>query len=219
MIKNTILPFLTKLRENNNKEWFTENKSIYLEAKTGFEQLIELIIAKLAEIDPLIKGLEAKNCIFRIHKDLRFSKNGLPYKTHFGAYMAVGGRKSFNPGYYLHLEPGSSFIAGGMYSPEPQTLKSIRTRLYNDPEEFKSIISDEAFKKDFFLYNEEMLKVAPRGFDKDYPDIGLLKYKHYAPISNVSDEELIHPEFIHLVLDKFERIKPFNDFLRETIES
>jgi len=218
MIQEIILPFLKELVENNNREWFHANKAKYTTAKEAFEQFNELLIAQIAEFDPMIKGMEPKDCIFRIFRDVRFSNDKRPYKTNFGTYIAQGGRKSMNPGYYLHIEPNASFLGGGMYMPAPDKLKAIRTRIFEDAEELKEIINDPEFAEHYKLYDGDKLKTAPKGFPKDFENIDLLRYKHYAPTGMLSNKELTDNNFFDMLLDRFEILKPFNDYLRDSIE-
>ncbi len=121
--------FLNELEANNNREWFAENKQKYQESKIEFENFIQGIILRLHEVDSQVGNLQAKDCIFRIFRDVRFSKDKVPYKTNFGAYMSTGGRKSPKAGYYLHVEPNSSFLGGGIYMPESANLNKIRTEI------------------------------------------------------------------------------------------
>jgi len=138
----SILPFLTELEKNNNRDWFNANKSKYLEAKKEFDDFIEALITELQLIDPRVAGATAKNTVFRIYKDTRFSKDKTPYKNNMGAYIIGGGRKAQLPGYYIHLQPGESFIAGGMYAPAPDKLKAIRREIVNFPEDIIEVIED-----------------------------------------------------------------------------
>lgn len=209
--------FLKELEANNNREWFAENKPKYQEAKIEFENFIQGMILKLQNVDPQIGNLQAKDCIFRIFRDVRFSKNKLPYKTNFGAYMSTGGRKSPKAGYYIHIEPNSSFLGGGIYMPESQNLNKIRTEIFENTAVYKEIINDKKFQKVFPEIYGEKLKTAPRGFPKDFEDIDLLRNKHYAVTHVVENSFWKDSKFEENAMDVFRTQKVFNDFLNMAI--
>ena len=218
MLSKNLLEFLSDLKENNYKEWFHENKPRYQKLKKEFEQFVAHTIADIAQFDKSVQNLEPKHCTFRINRDIRFSKDKSPYKTNFGAYIVPGGKKSGNAGYYIHIEPGSSFLAGGIYAPPTDRLKAVRTEIYENIEEFKKIISDSTFTKHYpNLYNEGMLKTAPKGFPKDFEDIDLLKYKHYIASKNVDDSIVVSDKFIGEVRNTFKAAYPLNKFINEGI--
>lgn len=210
--------FLTKLIPNNNREWFHKNKDMYNEARAEFESFIDKLIPELLKIDKSIGMLSAKDCIFRIFKDVRFSKDKTPYKINFGAYMSKGGKKSPYAGYYLHFEPGGSFIGGGIYMPDSTVLKVIRTSIYNDIEEYKKIIYDNDFKRVFGGIYGEKLKTAPKGFPKDFADIELLKNKHFAVIHQVDDDFWRSEKLLDDIIHIYKVQLPFNEFLNRAIE-
>ena len=218
MLSKNLLEFLSDLKENNYKEWFHENKPRYQKLKKEFEQFVAHTIADIAQFDKSVQNLEPKHCTFRINRDIRFSKDKSPYKTNFGAYIVPGGKKSGNAGYYIHIEPGSCFLAGGIYAPPADRLKAVRTEIYENIEEFKKIISDSTFTKHYpNLYNEGMLKTAPKGFPKDFEDIDLLKYKHYIAKKNVDDSIVVSDKFIGEVRNTFKAAYPLNKFINEGI--
>lgn len=132
----TVLPFLDDLRKNNNREWFQKNRSRYEQAKKEFESFLGLVIPAIAEYEPAMKFIEPKDCLFRIFRDVRFSKDKLPYKTNMGAWITPSGRKSSGPGFYIHLQPGESFLSGGIHMPDPEKLKKIRQEIYYNIDEF-----------------------------------------------------------------------------------
>ena len=213
-----ILNFLTDLKANNNREWFNENKSKYEEAKKQFEDFVNILIMKIKEFDKSIDVNAAKECTFRIYRDVRFSKNKEPYKPNFGAYIAKGGRKSEYAGYYIHLETGASFAGGGVYCPQPKVLKAVRDDIYTDSGTIKGIINDSSFKKVFPEMYGEKLKTAPRGFPKDFADIHLLNFKSYTVVKDLSDKDITADNFLDNVLSIFKTQKPFNDYLNGAIE-
>ncbi|HAH59210.1 MAG TPA: TIGR02453 family protein [Bacteroidales bacterium] len=216
---NLILDYLKSLQQNNNREWFQANKAHYDEARVNFEQLLSGIIAGITGFDTSIGIAEPKECIFRIYRDVRFSPNKLPYKNHFGAYIAQGGRKSMLPGYYIHIEPGASFAGGGMYQPDPVMLKKVRQEIYFNADEMHAIVNDTDFKRVFgSLSSEDSLKRPPRDFPKDFSHIHLLMHRSYIGSHHINDEAILAPEFSHNVSAIFKTLYPLNRFLRRAIE-
>lgn len=211
------LNFLKKLKSNNNKEWFDKNKNLYLEAKEEFEQVIERLIKGIAKFDKKISpDLKGKDCTFRIYKDVRFSKDKTPYKTNFGASINPGGKKSLVAGYYLHLEPGAAFLAGGVYMPEPPLLNAIRQEIDYSPEALLKILKSAAFKKYFKgLDEEDKLKTAPKGFEKDHPQLELLKNRHFVVSYRLNDKDLLGKTFESTVISGFKAMHPFLEYLRD----
>jgi len=216
-----VLSYLEKLKKNNNREWFNENKSLYIGAKEEFELFINNLILQIKRFDNSIGVVTAKDCVFRIYRDVRFSKNKVPYKTHFGAYIAANGRKSTMGGYYIHIEPdNNSFIACGIHSPKPIILKEIRYEIYDNANNFKQILNKPDFKKIFPVIYGEKLKIAPKGFPKDFEDIYLLNYKNYAVVHKLSNdfiknENNLIENFINLLKIGY----PLNNFLNKVIEN
>lgn len=214
---SNILSFLSKLSVNNNKVWFDENKKEYLEAKQSMEEMVQYIIDRVSEFDSGVAGEEAKKCVFRIYRDVRFSKNKDPYKINMGGFIVPGGKKSGNAGYYLHLEPGASMLAGGIYMPESPVLKKMRDELLYNMDAFKSITENSVFRKTFGEIHGEKLKNPPKGFPKDFEDIELLKFKSYTVVHSVSDEQVNDPGFIDYAVDIFHKMKDFNTFINRAI--
>ena len=215
-----VINFLKLIETNNDRDWFNANRPVYELAREQFELTLSSIIAGISSFDTSIGLLTAKECMFRIYRDVRFSKNKLPYKTNMGASIKSGGRKSGNSGYYLHIESGKSFIGGGIFMPEAVTLKKIRQEIYFNAEEFKKIINHADFKKAFGeLSTEDMLKRPPKDFPADFPDIALLKYKSYVVGHSLTDEEVVSENLITTALDASKAMKPFIDFLNRAIDS
>ncbi|MDT8402168.1 MAG: DUF2461 domain-containing protein [Bacteroidales bacterium] len=213
-----ILEFLIDLRFNNNRAWFKENNPEYQKAKSEFEQLIEILLPLLKQIDESIDVTSPAECIFRIFRDVRFSENKEPYKTNFGAFISKEGRKGPYAGYYIHVEPDRSFIGGGIYMPEPNILKAIRTEIYENIDEFKGIINRDEFKGYFPDIFGEKLKMPPKGFPKDFRDIDLLKHKHYAVAHNVENTFWTGGNnLVDNLLDIFKIQYPFNTFLNRAV--
>ncbi len=207
MLTKNVIPFLTDLSKNNNKEWFDANKVRYKAALADFTGFVDQLILKLTSFNPKLSGLMAKDCVFRIYRDVRFSNDKTPYKNHFGAYIAPNGRKNKLSGFYIHIEPtGNSFTGGGIFMPEAPVLKALRNEFYQVPEELLELINAPDFKKYFtHLWDEDKLKTAPKGFPKDFEHIELLKHKSYVAISSLSladisdDAVLLHLAEIYRV--------------------
>lgn len=216
------LEFLTKLVQNNNKPWFDANKAQYQEARAEFVAFVEKLIPEIQKFDPAI-NLSAKDCIFRINRDLRFSKDKRPYKNHFGAYIAQGGRKSILAGYYIHVEPAdgeflsNSLWAGGIYCPEPKTLLAIRNDIYDYTEEYKELINNPAFAEKFSWLDGKLLRTAPKGFPKDFPEIDLLKRREYSFGKLIDKKTLCSEQLFEHTIETFIAMKPLNDFLNRAI--
>ncbi len=218
MIDPKIFEFLKELEQNNNREWFTENKAKYQQVNEAFKLFVAKLIAGISEFDDKIKGLEPKHCIFRIYRDVRFSKDKSPYKINFGAYLVKGGRRSGNSGYYLHLQNNASFIAGGVHMPPPPELNKIRKEIYYNIEEFKQIINEPKVKKYFKEISGDKLIRPPKDFPADFPDIELLKYKSYSFFENISQEQCLQADFFDFLIERFKLMKPLVKFMNRTLE-
>ncbi len=216
-IKKTTLDFLTAIKCNNNRDWFVANRPMYLDAKENFESFVQEIINNLIVIEPIMKGLEAKNCVFRINRDIRFSKDKSPYKSHFGAFIVQGGKKNVEKfaGYYFHIEPGKSMMAGGAYTPPGPWLSAIREKISDNPDEFIKITGAKDFIKYFGKIDGEKLKTAPKGYPSSHPQIELLKFKSYLVVNEPSDKMVLGNEFFSHVLNVFKAMKPLNDYLND----
>jgi len=208
-----VIPFLKDLKENNTREWFQDNKKSYLLAKDEFEAFIADLLPDLAGIDKELSGLEPKQCIFRIYRDVRFSKDKSPYKVNMGAAMTKGGRKSHYATYYVHIEPGNVFAGGGIWQPAGPVLKAMRSEIYYNAEAFKDILNAPGFSKFFSGLMGEKLKRPPQGFPADFPDIELLKHKHYAVGHALADEVVTTGNLKKHLLDVYTAIYPFNRFI------
>jgi uncharacterized protein (TIGR02453 family) len=217
MLNHSIYEFLLELRENNSREWFQANRNKYEQAKKDFELFVALQIERVKDIDPKLSGLRAKDCIFRIFRDVRFSEDKRPYKAHFGAFLSKQGRKSEYAGYYIHVEPEGSFIGGGCYHPASPALKAIRKEIYHNPLDFKEIITRDEFTSHFPKLYGEKLKTAPRGYPKDFEHIDLLNFKNYAVVKNISDKTLLSEEFSNEILKSFTSLQPLNAYLNEIL--
>lgn len=219
MIDKSTLEFLSKLSKNNNKEWFEKNRPTYELAKTNFKEFVSELISSTAKFDPSVKHLEAKDCIFRINRDVRFSKNKAPYKNNFGAILSPGGKKSFAAGYYIQIQPGESFIAGGMWQPPTPQINAIRQEIDYNTAEFKKIIAAKDFKKFLGkLSEEDKLKSVPKGYDKTHPEIELLKFKSYITVHNLKDVDVLSKNFLKHCNEVMKAMQPLNLFLRKACD-
>lgn len=216
----SIIEFLKELNTNNNREWFAENKNRYTNLKTYFEEVCKDLILKITEFDEDIKNVEVKDCIFRIYKDVRFSHDKTPYKTHFAIYIAsAGGRKSQRGGYYLHIEPSRSFVAVGVWDPPPNVLKALRQSVYDNIDELLEIVNNDDFKLNFGdFYEEDKLKKIPAGFPKDFEQAELLKLKHYM-VDYKLDNAILSSENVTAKLAEIvKKGYPLNKFLNYTVD-
>jgi len=213
-----ILKFLKDIAKNNNREWFEKNKSKYLDAKESFENFLELLHNELIKFDEKLAGLNPRKLGFRIYRDVRFSKDKRPYKVNMGAGFSPGGKMVQEPGYYMHIEPGKSFVAAGIYMPDSANLAKIRQEIDYNSKAFLKILNDKKFKKYFSgLDDFDRVKTAPKGYPKDHPQIELLKNKSFIVSHNFSDTQVKDKKFAKQVSEVCKAVKPLNDFLREAI--
>lgn len=213
------LDFLKDLANNNHKEWMDANKKRYLQAKENVIELVNDVIAKTSSFDPSISTLEPKKCLFRINRDIRFSKNKEPYKTNFGAFLVEGGKKSGNPGYYIHIQPGNNFLGGGIYQPPAETLQKVRQEIDYNGKDLKAIINDDGFREVYpELHTADSLKTAPKGYPKDHEHIELLQLKHYVFMRKAADKEVIAQNFADHIAADFKVLYPFNQFLSRALD-
>jgi len=211
------LDFLDQLRENNNKPWFEVNRPTYERARDVFERFIDRLINELRKSDHL-GGLSARDCVARIYRDTRFSKDKSPYKSGMGANIAPGGRKSGRLGYYIHFAPrGETLIAGGLYSPDPDQLATFRRAIARDANELKRIARARHFVENFGAIGGEKLKTAPQGYDRSHAEIELLKLKQVTAMHQFSDEQVLSPDFPNQAVAICRAMKPFLDYLNSVL--
>ena len=223
----TVLEFLAELAQNNNREWFAANKERYKEALAVFVHLSEQYIAGLQRIDPTLEGITVQQCMWRIYRDTRFSKDKTPYKDHFGVYPCAGqpgrlqtmGKKSDRAGYYLHIQPGQCMIAAGMWCPNTDLLRAVRQELQANYEEVEDIMAAEPFQRYFGDFEQSnMLKRVPAGYDADFPHPDWLRHKWLIISTPFTDEQVCRPDFVEHLLEVAAAAKPMNDFLNYTFE-
>lgn len=222
MVQAQTLQFLSALKENNNKPWFDTNRKTYETAKKDFAEVVQELIKGTEKFDKSIEEaqLEVKNCTFRINRDVRFSKNKDPYKTNFGASFSKGGKKAHSAGYYLHIEPTQCFLAGGIWMPEPDDLKKIRTEIDYNFDEFSNILNAESFKNIFpkGLDRDAATVRPPKGYDETNPAIELIKLKSFTASTVIEFKEILKPNFTDTVLEGFKAMQPYIAFLNRAIE-
>lgn len=209
------LQFLKDLAKNNNRDWFNENKNRYTEAQQEVIKLTEQLLENMASYEPEMAKIDAKKTLFRIYRDTRFSADKSPYKTNFGASINGIGKKDGRAGYYLHIEPGKSFLAAGVYMPTSQNLKVIRKEISENFDEFSEIITHKDFKN--YEWMQEKLSRIPQGFEKDDPAAEFLKMKHFIVSKDLTDKELLQENAAQIFADDFKIMKPFVDFLNASL--
>lgn len=220
MLQASTLKFLKDLKKNNNKPWFDANRKIYESAKEDFHLLVAELIQGIAKFDTPIGDLTAKNCTFRINKDVRFSKDKTPYKTNLAAAFTAGGKKAEGAGYYFHCEPGQSFLAGGVYMPMPPELAKIRQEIDYSFAEWSKIINHKQFKKLFpgGIEGTQPLVRPPKGYDESNPAIEFLKMKGFIVTHPLTDSALQEKKTIKEILTAFEAMKPMIDFFNHAVQ-
>lgn len=220
MLQPSTLKFLKDLKKNNNKPWFDTNRKKYEEAKADFAAFIQQVIDGHGKKDKTISGIKAKDCLFRINRDIRFSKDKSPYKTNFGASINKDGRKAFSSaGYYFHLEPGQCFAGGGIYQPMPDELKKVRQEIDYNFNDFKKIIQSKKFKSfygDLDKSDEFLLSRVPKGYEPDHPAAEYLKLKSYIAFVKINDADLVSKTLLKKTLTAFEILQPFICFINKS---
>jgi uncharacterized protein (TIGR02453 family) len=223
MLQSTTLHFLKALKKNNNKEWFDANRENYNKAKADFENLVTQVLQQIAHFDKSVAHLQAKECMFRINRDVRFSNNKAPYKTNMAMYISAKGKKAIDAaGYYFHLEPGKSFLAGGIWMPMSQELKKIRQEIDYNHEVFKKILGTKKFQTVFGSLDSSegmALKRAPKGYEEDNPAIEYLKLKSFVATSPIPDELLTDKKLVVEIGKKMETVFPLVHFLHEALQT
>ena len=222
MLSNESLKFLDDLKANNNRDWFLDNKKRYEIFKKDYHLLVGSFLAAMKPLDPSLEMLEVKNCTFRVNRDIRFSKDKSPYKSHLGIWMSTGAKGANRAGYYLHIEKGGSFIAGGFYSPEAEDLKKVRKEIAFFHDDLEAILDDKNFKKEFGSLDRNetnSLKNAPKDYDKDHPAIEWLKLKSFTASQKFDVSEVSKKDFVAKMSQKLIALKPLNDFINRALTS
>jgi uncharacterized protein (TIGR02453 family) len=212
-----LLGFLNNLQQNNNKDWFDLNRPEYEKLRKDWIELVSNLITQTAKFDPEMADLDPKKCIFRINRDVRFSANKNPYKNNFGISLSKGGKAADFCGYYVHVQPGECFIAGGSYQPMPDKLAAIRQEIDYNFEEFKGIIEHKDFVKHFGTLTGDKLQRPPKGYDAENPAIEFIKHKGFLAYLPIKDKGLNEKELLSQCQSAFKAMKPLNDFLNRAI--
>ena len=220
MVSNKTMSFLKDLKKHNNRDWFNQNKARYEEANNEFKEFVGKLIPEVAKFDKTVANLEAKDCVFRIYRDVRFSKDKSPYKTHFGAHIVSGGKKgdAMRAGYYMHISPGECFLAGGAHMPPSEWINAIRKEIHYNAKELKKIINHKDFKKYFGKITGEKLSSVPRGYDKTHPEIDLLKHKSLLAVHNMKESQVTSKDFLSHTAKVFKAMQPFDKFLNQSMD-
>lgn len=213
-----IFQFLKDIAANNNREWFEEHRNNYEDARMQFEDFLSEVIRRISLFDETIRNVQPKDCTYRIYRDIRFSYDKTPYKIHFGGYINSKGKKSNHCGYYVHLQPDNCMLAGGSLSLPPNVLKAVRQSIYDNIEEYLSIVEDPEFKQYFPIVGEDFMKSAPKGFPKEFPYIQYLKCRQYTSTCPVPDSFFLQPDILEQVEKRFRQFKRFADFINYTID-
>jgi uncharacterized protein (TIGR02453 family) len=216
-IDKSTLQFLRNLKKNNNREWFRDHRPAFESARANFESFVQAVIDEIATFDPIIRGLEAGSCMYRINRDIRFSTDKTIYKTHMGAFIVRGGKKFGDryAGYYFHVEPSNSMIAGGAYMPPMPWLRAIREKIDAQGDKLLAITRSGGFVKHFGRLEGETLKSAPRGYTSDHKRADLLKMKSYLVTEMLSDAVIVSPGCFETVIKSCKAMKSLNDFLND----
>jgi uncharacterized protein (TIGR02453 family) len=210
-ISKTTLDFLKALKENNNREWFAEHKDEFQIEQQKIKDFYKAIEIKLKEQDEIDKFK-----LFRIYRDVRFSNDKTPYKPHFAGSFSRATAK-LRGGYYLRIRPGETFLAGGFWEPNKDDLLRIRKEFEMDTSEIRTIISNPTFVKYFGTLKGDSLKTAPRGFDKEHPDMDLIRMKQFIVIRNFTDQEVLSPNFFEEVNNSFKAMRPYFDYMSDVL--
>ncbi|MBI3396785.1 MAG: DUF2461 domain-containing protein [Spirochaetia bacterium] len=217
MLARSTIDFLRALKKNNTREWFKGHEEDYRAAVTDFTRFVDVLIAKTRKLDNSIGNVSARDCLFRIFRDVRFSRNKSPYKTNFGAFIAAGGKKSTLAGYYFHLEPGACFLGGGLYMPDPKRLALVRTAIETDPGPLRKILAAKSFKSEYEGLSGDRVKTAPRGFSKDHPDLDLIQFKSYTAVAKLEDKALAAKDLDAIIVKRFAALYPLNAWLNKVL--
>lgn len=214
-----LLSFLRTLGRHNDREWFEKNKSKYLKARELFDTFVFELYDDLVEVDESLAGLNPRKFVFRIYRDVRFSKDKRPYKTNFAAAFSRVGKGLGSPGYYLHIEPGNkSFVAGGLYRPAADDLARVRQEIDYNGQVLRKILTDKNFKKWYDgFWDGDQLKTIPRGYPKDHPEAGLLRLRSFITSHEFTDAAVKEKKFRKSVVNAFAAARPLNGFLNEAL--
>ncbi len=211
MIQKSTLDFLKLVRQNNHKEWFDAHKGQYLAAKANVEDFIKEVEIGLQQTDVI-----ESHKLYRIYRDVRFSKDKTPYKTYMSGYFRRAGAER-RGGYFFSIEPGDSRFGGGFYGPNKEDLKRIRKEFEFDGDTIRKIVTDPVFVSTFGELKGDGVKTAPQGFSKDHPNIEFIRMKQFYAMRSFTDEEVLSPGFVEKVIETYSAIRPFFDYMSEVL--
>ncbi|KAF2519399.1 DUF2461 domain-containing protein [Flavobacterium salilacus subsp. salilacus] len=220
MLSQQVFDFLEDLKENNHRDWFQAHQDRYADYKKAYKNTVEAFIAEMSKGDESLKNLEFKDCSFRINRDIRFSKDKSPYKTNLGIWMSAGSKNTNLGGYYIHIEKGASFIAGGIHYPDSNDLKKMRREIAGFYEDLENIVEDKNFKKIYGTLDRDennSLKTSPKDYDKDHPAIEFLKLKSFTASAKMDDKELTDKNFVENTSKKLLVLKPLVEFINRAL--
>ena len=220
----TVLQFLRDLAQHNDRAWFNEHKERYLAVQQRWNEFCESLIGEIGAFDPDIARLTLRDCTYRIYRDTRFSPDKSPYKTHFGVFLAPGGKKSMHAGYYFHVGTGESneypqghMLAAGNYCYEPKAIQILREDISDGWESFQNEVLAVADPR-FVVDQEGALKRVPKGYAPDAPYADWMRLKSYCLVMNVDDDFITRPDLAKRVADLFRTTKPFNDYINRAVD-
>jgi uncharacterized protein (TIGR02453 family) len=204
--------FLKQLENNNDRDWFKSNKATYDASRENMLEVVQAVLTKLQAIDS-ISTPSAKKSLYRIYRDVRFSKDKSPYKTYYSGYFGRA-TAQLRGGYYLSVHPGNrSLLGGGFWNPNKEDLLHIRQQIALDEEPLRKVLASKAFKSAFGSLEGEQLKTAPKGFDKAHPSIDLLRYKQYLVSATLKDSEILSSSYVDKVIENYKAVRPFFDVM------
>jgi len=214
-----VLDFLTDLAKNNNRDWFSQNKERYELARREAENFVEKLLPEIRSFDSQIPDIKVKDCFFRINRDIRFSNDKSPYKINFGAFISKGDRKGPFSGYYIHFEPETCFLSGGIYMPTPKILQALRDEIYFNYDSFNKIISDKEFIRLFNRVEGDSLVKVPKQYPANAAGAEYLKLKYYIVMHYVNDKKFCSSSFPQHAIEVFKAMQPLNHFLNSAIDN
>lgn len=217
MLSKSTIDFLTKLDKNNNRDWFNANKQAFVEANDNVIAVTGDLIDRISRFDKAIAGIDPKTCVFRIYRDVRFSKDKSPYKTNLGAFIAPGGKKAMLPGYYFHIQPRMFFSAAGKHMPDPTETLKVRKAIVTNMKEFVKIVEGKKFRDRFGGFDGERLSRPPKGFDPDHPAIEYLKLKSFTVTEEFSARDAVSKDYPKMLAESFKAAYPLVEFLRAAL--
>lgn len=218
MLATETVGFLKNLDKNNDRDWFNANKDAFVRANDNVIAVTGELIDRVSKFDPAVSGIDPKSCVFRIYRDVRFSKDKSPYKTNLGAFIAPGGKKAMSPGYYFHVQPRMFFAAAGKHMPDAGELLKIRNAIASNTKEFFKIVDGKKFRERFGDLDGERLSRPPKGFDAEHPAIEYLKLKSFTVTEEFSAKDAISNDYPKMLAESFKAAYPLVEFLRNALK-